>query len=136
MMTLRLMDEHRAWSSEWLGPLVLSAPLLLGAGHLEQSTHEPVLPPKEIYRTPSSETIPGNSADWRQSSSQRELDWRKPKDSESNWRTNSPQTMQGPQHHGHVQVLPQYEMGTTFDFTKEKATDQIKSLGFTFKTGL
>lgn len=134
MMTFTLMDEHRAWSSGWLGTLVLSAPLLLGAGLLEQSTHEPVLPPKEIYRAPLPETIPGNSADWRQSSSQGELDWRKPKDSESNWRTNSPQTMQGPPHPGHIQVLPkyQYEKGTQFDFTKEKATDQIKRLGFTF----
>ena len=132
-MTVTLVDEHRAWSSGWLGPLALSAPLLLGAGLLEQSTHEPVLPPKETYRTPFSETL-GNSADWRQSSSQQELDWRKSKDSESHWRTDSPQTMQGPPRPGHVQVLPrhEYEKGTPFDFTKEKATDEIKNLGFKF----
>jgi len=134
MMTVTLMDEQRAWSSGWLGPLVLSAPLLLGAGLLEQSTHEPVLPPKETYRTPLSETIPGHSADWRRSSSQGERDWRKPKDSESNWRTNSPETMQGPPHPGHVQALPDYqhEKGISYDYTKEKAKDQINLLQFRF----
>ena len=133
-MPVTLMDEPRAWPSGWLGPLLLSAPLLIGAGILEQSTHGPMLPPKETYRTPLSETIPGNSADWRQPSSQGEVDWRKPKDSESDWRNKSPSTMQGPPHPGYVQVLPQYqyEKGTAFDFTKEKARDEIKSLGFTF----
>jgi len=134
MMTVTLMDEPRAWSSGWLGPLLLSAPLLIGAGLLEQSTHGPVLPPKETYRTPLSKTIPGNSADWRRSSSQGEVDWRKPKDSERDWRNKSPSTMQGPPPPGHIQVMPQYqyEKGTAFDFTKEKARDEIKSLGFTF----
>jgi len=134
MMTLTLMDEQRTRSSGWLGPLTLSIPLLLGAGLLEQSTHGPVLPPHETYRSPLSETILENSGDWRQSYSQGESGWRKPKDSESNWRNNSPQTMQGPPTPGHVQVLPQYqyEKGTAFDFTKEKARDEIKSLGFTF----
>lgn len=134
MMTVTFMDEQRARSSGWLGPLTLSIPLLLGAGLLEQSTHGPGLPPKETYRTPFPENILENSGDWRQSYSQAESDWRKPKDSESNWRKKSPKNIQGPPPPGHVQVLPQYqyEKGTAFDFTKEKARDEIKSLGFTF----
>lgn len=134
MMTVTLTDEHCAWPSGWLGPLALSAPLLLGAGLLEQSTPGPALPPEETYRTPFSESILGNSPDWRQPSAQRELEWRKPKDSDSEWRSKSSNTIQGPQRPGHIEVLPQYEheKGITYDFTKEKAKDQVNYLQFRF----
>ena len=133
MMSVTFTDEQLARSTGWLGPLALSIPLLLGAGLLEESTQGPVLPPNETYRTPFSETL-GNSGDWRQSISQGELEWRKPEDAESNWRNKSPQTREGPPPPGHVQVLPkyQYEKGTAFDFTKERAKDQINHLEFRF----
>ena len=131
---MTLIDEQRAWSSGWLGPLALSVPLLLGASLLEQSTPEPALPPEETYRTPFSENILGNSQDWRQSSAQRELEWRKPKDSDSDWRSTPSDTMQGPQRPGHIEVLPKYEheKGIAYDFTKEKSKDEINYLQFRF----
>lgn len=133
-MTLTLQNEDHAGSWGWVWLMTLSAPLFLGAGLVEQSTHGPALTPKETYRTPLSETIPGNSGDWRQPSAQGERDWRKPKDSERHWRSTAPQTLQGPARPGHIQVLPQYqaEHEPQYDFTKENATDQVKFLEFRF----
>ncbi len=130
------MYDQRAWSLGWLWFFPLFAPLLLGAGLLEQSTHGPALAPKDTYRKPLEETILGNSTDWRTSTSHEEMDWRRPKDSESSWRNKSPQTMQGPSHPGHVQVLPKYQYQAqkdfSYDYTREKQTDQIKILKYEF----
>ena len=134
-MTLTLRYEPRFRSLGWLWSVALFLPFLLGAGLLEESPHGPVLPLTESYRTPLSKTIYGDAADWRASTSQEEeMDWRKPKDSENDWRTKSRQATPGPLHPGHVRVLPNYqaEKDIVYDYSHKRAPDHIKILQFNF----
>ena len=105
-MTLTLRYEPRFRSLGWLWSVALFLPFLLGAGLLEESPHGPVLPLTESYRTPLSKTIYGDAADWRASTSQEEeMDWRKPKDSENDWRTKSRQAPYTPDTFGCYQTI-------------------------------
>ncbi len=105
-------DERVASTSHWL--LMLTIPIVLAAGVLEQSGNHLVLPEEDSYRSNFTDTI-FESSEWRKPPAP-ELPWREPPRPEIGWRTPPNSTSSPTTSRRRIELFPRYQPGRTTDF--------------------